>query len=31
MCENKDLVEEYAHFPLDMPMMIRNSGGLATC
>lgn len=31
MCENKDLVEEYAHFPLDAPMMIRSSGGLAAC
>lgn len=31
MCENKDLVEEYAHLPLNTPVIMRDSGGLAPC
>lgn len=31
MCENQDLVEEYAHLPLNTPVTVRDSGGLAPC
>lgn len=29
ICENKDLVEKYAHLPLNTPVIIRDSSGLA--
>lgn len=31
MCENKDLVEKYPHLPLNTPVVMRDSGGLAPC